>query len=162
MFPDSILTTENKNIITDISYTNSIHKIYVCTMGVEVLQYGDIIVLYRTAEYGRSAEYSAVATSICIVEEVRRQDEFATFEEFFEMLTLKQLGRHAKPMAVLNTQDYYTPMRRMLLHSVEGGFMSESCMELFGFCAEPAEALEYLRSAKSITGSIKRLADYNK
>ena len=84
MFPDSILTTENKNIITDISYTNSIHKIYVCTMGVEVLQYGDIIVLYRTAEYGRSAEYSAVATSICIVEEVRRQDEFATFEEFFE------------------------------------------------------------------------------
>lgn len=32
MFPDSILTTENKNIIKDVSYTNSIHKIYVCTM----------------------------------------------------------------------------------------------------------------------------------
>lgn len=32
MFPDSILTTENKNIITDVSYTNSIHKIYVCAM----------------------------------------------------------------------------------------------------------------------------------
>ena len=62
MFPDSILTTENKNILTDISHTNSIHKIYICTMGVDVLQYGDIIVLYRTAEYGRSAEYSAVAT----------------------------------------------------------------------------------------------------
>ena len=27
MFPDSILTTENKNIIRDVSYTNSIHKI---------------------------------------------------------------------------------------------------------------------------------------
>lgn len=52
MFPDSILTTENKNIITDVSYTNSIHKIYVCTMEqVENLKYGDIVVLYRTAEY---------------------------------------------------------------------------------------------------------------
>lgn len=84
MFPDSILTTENKNIITDISHTNSIHKIYVCTMGVEVLEYGDIIVLYRTAEYGRSAEYSAVATSICTVEEVKLQHEFDTFDDFFE------------------------------------------------------------------------------
>ena len=83
MFPDSILTTENKNIITDVSYTNSIHKIYVCTMGVEVLKYGDIIVLYRTAEPGRSAEYSAVATSVCVVEEVRLQGEFASFEDFY-------------------------------------------------------------------------------
>lgn len=84
MFPDSILTTENKNMLTDISHTNSIHKIYICTMGVDVLQYGDIIVLYRTAEYGRSAEYSAVATSICVVEEVKSQSDFVNFEDFFK------------------------------------------------------------------------------
>ena len=85
MFPDSILTTENKNIITDISYTNSIHKIYVCTMDqVENLKYGDIVVLYRTAEYGRSAEYSAVATSICVVEDVKKQNEFSSFDDFYE------------------------------------------------------------------------------
>lgn len=84
MFPDSILTTENKNIITDISHTNSIHKIYVCTMGVDVLRYGDVIVLYRTAEYGRSAEYSAVVTSVCVVEEVRKQSDFSSFDEFFK------------------------------------------------------------------------------
>ena len=85
MFPDSILTTENKNIITDISYTNSIHKIYVCTMDqVENLKYGDIVVLYRTAEYGRSAEYSAVATSICVVEDVKKQNEFSSFDDFYK------------------------------------------------------------------------------
>lgn len=85
MFPDSILTTENKNIITDVSYTNSIHKIYVCTMDqVENLKYGDIVVLYRTAECGRSAEYSAVATSICVVESVKKQSEFSCFEDFYE------------------------------------------------------------------------------
>lgn len=84
MFPDSILTTENKNIITDVSFTNSIHKIYVCTMDqVECLKQGDIVVLYRTTEYGRAAEYSTVATSICIVEEIKKQDELDGFEEFF-------------------------------------------------------------------------------
>lgn len=66
MFPNSILKTENKDIIKDVSYTNSIHKIYVCTMrNVESLKYGDIVVLYRTADEGKSAEYSAVATSVC-------------------------------------------------------------------------------------------------
>lgn len=85
MFPDSILTTENKNIIRDVSYTNSIHKIYVCTMDhVEELKYGDIVVIYRTAEEGKSAEYSAVATSICVVENIKTQNEFNSFEEFYK------------------------------------------------------------------------------
>lgn len=88
MFPDSILTTENKNIITDVSYTNSIQKVYVCSIGqVESLKYGDILIIYRTAEYGRSAEYSAVATSVCVVEEVRNQDEFDSFEEFYNYVS---------------------------------------------------------------------------
>ena len=84
MFPDSILTTEDKGIITDISYTNSINKIYVCSMeGVEYLKYGDIVVLYRTAETGKNAEYSSVATSICVVEDVKMQKEFDSFESFY-------------------------------------------------------------------------------
>ena len=96
MFPDSILTTENKNIITDISYTNSIYKIYVCTMGVDILKHGDLIILYRTAEYGRSAEYSAVATSICVVDNVKGQSEFNSFDEFYD---------YASRYSVFNRED---------------------------------------------------------
>lgn len=98
MFPDSILTTENKNIITDISHTNSIHKVYVCTMGVDVLNYGDIIVLYRTGENNRSAEYSSVATSICTVEEVKKQSDFKTFNDFFN---------YANQYSVFDRSDLY-------------------------------------------------------
>lgn len=103
MFPDSILTTENRHILSDISHTNSIHKIYVCTMGVEVLKYGDVIVLYRTAEPDRSAEYSAVATSVCVVEEVKQQDDFRTFDEFFD---------YANQYSVFDRDDLYYWYRR--------------------------------------------------
>lgn len=85
MFPNSILTTENKNIIKDVSYTNSIHKIYVCAMqNIEKLNYGDIVVVYRTAEVGKSAEYNAVATSVGVVEDIKLQDAFGSFEEFYQ------------------------------------------------------------------------------
>ena len=84
----SILTTENKNIITDVSYTNSIQKVYVCSMKqVEMLKYGDIVIIYRTAENGKSAEYSAVATSVCVIEEVKNQNEFNSFEEFYRYIS---------------------------------------------------------------------------
>ena len=85
-----------------------------------------------------------------------------TYEEFFEMLTLKQLGRHGKPMAMLNTNGYYDPMAVMLQNTVDEGFMSASCMDLFGVCSTPAEVLDYVLNAETITGSIKRLEDYNK
>ncbi|MGN0495904.1 MAG: N-acetyltransferase [Lachnospiraceae bacterium] len=84
LFPDSILKNENRGLIKDISYTNSIHKIYVCAMqGVENIKYGDILVIYRTAEQGKLAEYTSVATSVCVAEEVRVQEDFNDFDEFF-------------------------------------------------------------------------------
>ena len=85
-----------------------------------------------------------------------------TYEEFFEMLTLKQLGRHNKPMVMLNTRNYYGPMSAMLQNTVDEGFMSASCMALFGVCNTPEEALDYVLTAETLSGSIRRLEDYNK
>ena len=83
MFTDSILKTEDRSIIKDISYGNSIHKVYVCRMEVDSLKEGDILVLYRTADYGKIAEYSSVATSVCVVEEVKKQEDFNSFDDFY-------------------------------------------------------------------------------
>ena len=86
-----------------------------------------------------------------------------TYEEFFEMLTLKQLGRHNKPMVMLNTRGYYNPMAAMLQNTVDEGFMSADCLELYGVCNSPEEALDYILTAKLVTGSIERkIEDYNK
>lgn len=85
-----------------------------------------------------------------------------TFEEFFETLTLKQLGRHSKPMAILNTLSYYDSMIAMLENAVTNGFMSRSCLELFGFTDKEEEVLPLLTAPADLTGSIRRFSDYNK
>ena len=85
-----------------------------------------------------------------------------TFEEFFETLTLKQLGRHSKPMVLLNTLSYYDPLLALLKQAEEQRFLSRGCFELFRVCAAPAEALDALEHSAPLTGSIRRLADYCK
>lgn len=83
LFPDSILKTENSNVIRDISHTNSIHKVYITRMHrINRFCPGDIIVIYRTAEPGRRAEYSSVATSLCVVQEMRKGSSFSTERDF--------------------------------------------------------------------------------
>ena len=84
-----------------------------------------------------------------------------TYEEFFETLTLKQLGRHAKPIAVLNTAGYYDAMAHMLQQTAEQGFMSHSCLRLFALCDTPEQALDHVLHDKPLSGSIKRLSDYH-
>ena len=53
-----------------------------------------------------------------------------TFDEFFEILTLKQVGRHAKPIGILNVSGYYTDILKMLRRAVDEKFMSESVLGL--------------------------------
>lgn len=73
-----------------------------------------------------------------------------TFEEFFEVLTLKQLNKHSKPIAVLNVDGYYNPMLEMLRHSVEKGFMGADCMEIFKVFDKVEDVINYL---EEYTGS---------
>ena len=67
-----------------------------------------------------------------------------SFEEFFEILTLKQLGRHNRPIAVLNTNGYYQPLQTMLEHTVAEHFATPPCLELYRLCDTPEEAVAYL------------------
>lgn len=87
-----------------------------------------------------------------------------TFEEFFEALTLKQLGRHAKAMAVLNTLGYYDSMEAMLVKAVEQKFFPEDGHALYAVFDEPRALLDYVESYEAEPEDVwkeKILGKYN-
>lgn len=86
LFPDSILFGEDGDeIIHDLSHTNSIHKIYLSgSSDSNKIEYGDLIVFYRTSDIPGRAYYRAVATSLCAVEEVRPSSSFSNEDDFVE------------------------------------------------------------------------------
>lgn len=67
-----------------------------------------------------------------------------TFDEFFEVLTLKQLGRHNKPITLLNLQDYYAPLLAMLESAIEKGFMGAACRGIYRSFEDGCALLDYL------------------
>ena len=69
-----------------------------------------------------------------------------TFEEFFEILTLKQLARHKKAIAVYNIGGYYDSMENMMQNAIDGKFMKEECKELYKFFDDADAMLDYLEN----------------
>lgn len=67
-----------------------------------------------------------------------------TFDEFFEILTLKQLGRHNKPIAILNTNGYYDHLKSFLQNCINEQFMSEECNKLFFISDDCEKLIEYI------------------
>lgn len=67
-----------------------------------------------------------------------------TYEEFFEILTLKQLGRHDKPIGILNTAGYFDDLARLLEDTAARGFMGEHCLKLYSIADTPEKLLEYM------------------
>ncbi|AVJ25708.1 N-acetyltransferase [Achromobacter spanius] len=83
LLPDSILNNENVRIVEDVSHANSINKIFLSRINrIMNMSAGDKVVMYRTGDGAGPAEYRAVATSLCVVEEARRLDSFADADEF--------------------------------------------------------------------------------
>jgi len=55
---------------------------------------------------------------------------FGTLEEFFEIITWGQLGLHDKPSAILNVNDYYSPLIKQFDRMVESGLLREQHAEM--------------------------------
>lgn len=71
-----------------------------------------------------------------------------TYEEFYEILTLRQLGRHAKAIALYNVRSYFEPLRAVLEHAIKEKFLSEECRELYYITEDLNELLDYLENAR--------------
>ncbi len=73
-----------------------------------------------------------------------------TFEEFFEVFTLKQLERHNKAIVVYNVNGYYDAMQDMLDKSINEGFLREACKFLYKVFENKDEMLDYIENYKPI------------
>lgn len=72
-----------------------------------------------------------------------------TFDEFFEILTLKQLGRHSKPIAVFNVNGYFDSLIAQLENAVHKQFMNPEIFELFISTDRADRLLDYLENSVS-------------
>lgn len=78
-----------------------------------------------------------------------------TYDEFFEILTLKQLGRHNKPLAIFNVNGYYDKLLDLLDLAVNQKFMTDATNDLYQVFTDIDEMIEYIltydETIKSIT-----------
>ncbi|PKL43707.1 MAG: TIGR00730 family Rossman fold protein [Candidatus Riflebacteria bacterium HGW-Riflebacteria-1] len=70
-----------------------------------------------------------------------------TYDEFFDLLTLKQLKRHSKPMFLLNTDGYFKPLLALFQHGIEHKTIKAENLELFQSLATPEEVLRSIRNS---------------
>ena len=71
---------------------------------------------------------------------------FGTFDEFFEILTLKQLARHSKPIAILNTLGYYDKLIEFIEHSAKEGFVRSDYVNMLKIFDKVDDLLDYLEN----------------
>lgn len=72
-----------------------------------------------------------------------------TFDEFFEILTLKQLGRHSKPIAVFNINGYFNSLIEQLKNAVHKQFMNPEAFELCMFTDNADKLINYIEQSVS-------------
>lgn len=69
-----------------------------------------------------------------------------TFDEFFEIYTLRQLGVHQKPIVILNTNGYYNSLIDTLNNTVNQKFMPIENMNLLYISENPVEIIDYIEN----------------
>ena len=69
-----------------------------------------------------------------------------TFDEFFEIYTLRQLGVHKKPIAIYNTNGYYNSLIDMLGNAINKNFMPNTNMDLLFISDNAQEIINHIEN----------------
>ena len=82
-----------------------------------------------------------------------------TFEEFFEIMTLRQLCRHNKPIALFNIKGYYNELNAMMQAAVEKGFVRSAVDALYKTTDNMDELFAFLEAPQPENLLVKDLKD---
>ncbi|WP_417242833.1 TIGR00730 family Rossman fold protein [Celeribacter sp.] len=72
-----------------------------------------------------------------------------SLDEFFEVLTWKQIGLHDKPVFLLSTDDYWAPLQGLVDHVIAEGFAADSLATLFHTISSIGELAAALRALRA-------------
>ncbi|MDJ0822217.1 MAG: TIGR00730 family Rossman fold protein [Paracoccaceae bacterium] len=72
-----------------------------------------------------------------------------SLDEFFEVLTWRQLGLHNKPIVLMDVNGYWAPLQGLLDHVVHQGFAEASLLDFVQTGSSAAEVCDILRRALS-------------
>lgn len=85
-----------------------------------------------------------------------------TFDEFFEIYTLRQLCRHNKPIVIYNIFGYFDELIKMLDKAVNENFMKPSSQKLYKVFDNPQEVCAYLENYTAEDSNISELKNITK
>ena len=71
-----------------------------------------------------------------------------TLDETLEMITWRQLGRHEKPVVLVNVRDYWVPFQTVFDSIVGNGFAHGRLDDLFHLADSPEAVVELLTAAR--------------
>ena len=71
---------------------------------------------------------------------------WGTLEEITEVITLKQLGQHTKPIIFINTAGFYDRFFDFISGLTQQGFISSVYKGLYEIVGSPEEAVHYLKT----------------
>lgn len=72
-----------------------------------------------------------------------------TLDEFFEVLTWRQLGLHNRPILLLDVNGYWQPLLGLMDHVIDEGFADASLRDFVTACPSVAALADTLRAALS-------------
>ncbi len=75
---------------------------------------------------------------------------FGTLEEFTEVLTLRQLRYHDKPIVLLNADGFYAPLLALFEHFYAHGFARSRYRALYYVAESPADAIDHLIAGPTV------------
>ena len=122
----------------------------------------------RTEELAREGLTEMIVTQTMHerkVEMSRRADAFAvlpggfgTMDEFFEILTWKQLGLHAKPIVVANTGGWFDPILSYFLNAENQRMISRENLALVEIVGSGEQVVHALLRRQAPAGAPSRLS----
>ena len=78
---------------------------------------------------------------------------YGTLEEFMEVLTLKQLGYHDRPIAILNADGFFDTLLAFFEELREGRFAREPVADLAHVVSSPEAALDRIEQVLALDGT---------